>query len=67
MASPLGQILMQAQMSGTPQQPFRATVAPTDFEKANADYNNAMMQSYAAKLGQQNAKSSRSASRSLQD
>ena len=55
MASPLGQILMQAQMSGTPQQPFHATVAPTDFEKANADYNNAMMQSYAAKLGQQNA------------
>lgn len=55
MASPLATALMQATAAGTPQQPFRATVAPTDVEKAYADYNNSMMQAYAAHVGQQNA------------
>lgn len=55
MGSPLAEAYLQSQQAGTPQQPFRAQVAPTDVEKANADYNNAMMQQYAAKLGQQNA------------
>ena len=55
MASPLATALMQATAAGTPQQPFRATVAPTDVEKAYNDYNNTMMQAYSAKLGQQNA------------
>lgn len=55
MASPLATALMQATAAGTPQQPFHATVAPTDVEKAYSDYNNAMMQAYAAQIGQQNA------------
>lgn len=55
MASPLALALMQGQQAGTPQPPFRATVAPTDVEKAYTDYNNAMMQAYSAQLGQQNA------------
>jgi hypothetical protein len=48
-------MLAQAQMAGTPQTPFHATVAPTDVEKAYNDYNNTMMQAYQAKVGQQNA------------
>lgn len=55
MASPLALALMQADQQATPQQPFRATVAPTDVEKAYSDYNNAMEQAYAAKVAQQNA------------
>jgi hypothetical protein len=55
MASPLAQMLAQASASGTPQQPFRATVQPTDVQKAYSDYNNAMMQAYSAQVGQQNA------------
>lgn len=55
MASPLGLAIAQAQGAGTNPTPFRATVAPTDVEKAYSDYNNAMMQAYAAHLGQQNA------------
>jgi hypothetical protein len=46
---------LQATAAGTPQTPFRATVAPTDIEKAYNDYNNAMMQAYQAKVAQQNA------------
>jgi hypothetical protein len=48
-------MIAQASGSGANPAPFRATVAPTDVEKAYADYNNAMMQAYAAKVGQQNA------------
>jgi hypothetical protein len=48
-------MIAQASGSGVSPAPFRATVAPTDVEKAYADYNNAMMQAYAAKVGQQNA------------
>ena len=55
MASPLALALMQGQQQATPQQPFRAQVAPTDVTKAYSDYNNAMMQAYSAQLGQQNA------------
>ena len=55
MPSPLATMLAQAQMSGTSPTPFRATVAPTDVEKAYNDYNNTMMQAYGAKVGQQNA------------
>jgi len=55
MPSPLASMLAQAQMSGTSPTPFRATVAPTDVEKAYNDYNNTMMQAYQGKLGQQNA------------
>lgn len=55
MASPLALALMQGQQQATPQPAFHATVAPTDVEKANSDYNNAMMQAYSAQLGQQNA------------
>lgn len=55
MATPLGQAIMQAQAYGTPGQPYTATVAPTNYTQANSDYNNAMEQQYAAKLGQQNA------------
>lgn len=55
MASPLATAYLQAGAAGTPQQPFRATVQPTDVEKAYSDYNNAMMQAYAAQVGQQNA------------
>jgi hypothetical protein len=55
MASPLATAILQGTAASTPQQPFRATVAPTDVEKANADYNNAIQQTYAAQIGQQNA------------
>lgn len=55
MTSPLATALLQAGAAGTPQQPFRATVMPTDVQKAYSDYNNAMMQAYAAQVGQQNA------------
>jgi hypothetical protein len=55
MPSPLALALMQGQQQSTPQQPFRATVQPTDVEKAYSDYNNSMMQAYSAQLGQQNA------------
>lgn len=55
MASPLAQMLAQASASGASPPPFRATVAPTDVEKAYNDYNNTMMQAYAAKLNQQNS------------
>lgn len=55
MASPLASLLAQAGASGTSPQPFRATVAPTDVEKAYSDYNNAMEQAYQAKIAQQNA------------
>lgn len=55
MATPLAQAILQADQFGQSPTPFRATVAPTDFEKANADYNNAIMQAYAAQIGQQNA------------
>ena len=52
---PLALALMQGQQQATPQQPFRATVAPTDVEQAYNNYNNSMMQAYQAQLGQQNA------------
>jgi hypothetical protein len=55
MPSPLASAILQGTAAATPQQPFRASVAPTDVEKANADYNNAIQQTYAAQLGQQNA------------
>lgn len=55
MASPLATAYLQAGAAGTPTTPFRATVAPTDVEKAYSDYNNAMMQAYAAQVGQQNS------------
>src|ERR1700747_1860415 len=55
MASPLAQMLAQASASGASPTPFRATVAPTDVQKAYSDYNNAMMQAYSAQVGQQNA------------
>lgn len=55
MASPLASMIAQASASGASPQPFHATVAPTDVEKAYSDYNNAMMQAYAAQVGQQNA------------
>lgn len=55
MASPLATAYLQAGAAGTPQQPFRSQIAPTDVEKAYNDYNNSMMQAYAAQLGQQNA------------
>jgi hypothetical protein len=55
MASPLAQMLAQVSASGTPTTPFRATVQPTDVQKAYSDYNNAMMQAYSAQVGQQNA------------
>lgn len=53
MASPLALALMQGQQQATPQPAFHATAQPTDFTKANSDYNNAMMQAYSAQLGQQ--------------
>ena len=55
MASPLASMIAQASASGANPPVFRATVAPTDVQKAYADYNNAMMQAYAAQVGQQNA------------
>ncbi len=55
MASPLAQILAQSSASGANPQPFRASVAPTDVEKAYADYNAAMEQAYKDKVAQQNA------------
>lgn len=55
MASPLAQAYLQANAAATPQQPFRATVAPTDVTKAYGDYNNAMMQAYSAEVGKQNS------------
>lgn len=48
-------MLAQASASGTNPTPYRATVAPTDVEKAYSDYNNAMMQAYQAQVAQQNA------------
>jgi hypothetical protein len=55
MASPLALALMQGQGAAGVPQPYTAQVAPTNFTQANSDYNNAMSQSYAAQLGQQNA------------
>jgi hypothetical protein len=55
MASPLAQMLAQASASGANPQPFRATVAPTDVEKAYSDYNAAMSQAYKDQIAQQNA------------
>jgi len=55
MASPLATALLQAQAGGSPPPPFRSQVAPTDVERAYADYNNAMEQAYQAKVQQQNA------------
>jgi hypothetical protein len=55
MPSPLALALMQGQSAGSPTQPFRATVAPTDVTKAYSDYNNAMEQAYQAKVAQQNS------------
>lgn len=48
-------MLAQASASGASPTPFRATVQPTDVQKAYSDYNNAMMQAYSAQVGQQNA------------
>ena len=55
MASPLAQALMMAQQGGTPSQPFHATVAPTDVQRAYSDYNTAIEQAYRDKVAQQNA------------
>ena len=55
MASPLALALMQAQGSAGVPTPNKGVVAPTNITQATADYNNAMEQQYAAKLGQQNA------------
>jgi hypothetical protein len=55
MPSPLAIALLQGTGAAAPPTPFHATVAPTDVEKANADYNNAIQQTYASQLGQQNA------------
>jgi len=53
--SPLAQLLAQSSASGANPAPFRATVAPTDVEKAYSDYNSAMDSAYKNKVAQQNA------------
>lgn len=55
MASPLASLLAQAGQAGTNPNPFRATVSPTDVEKAYSDYNAAMDAAYKEKVAQQNA------------
>jgi hypothetical protein len=55
MPSPLAMSLLQAQAAAGVPQPYTASVQPTNITGATNDYNNAMEQQYAAKLGQQNA------------